>query len=122
MTTNWTAEQKSVYQDFKSEGFAMSVRTPGSAGTYSETTMSYSGGTAAVDVATYGIKSRYEKQEIDGTIIQRNDTRLLFPAYGLADVTPSKQILIGGVSQNVLNINAVSPGNVPLLYEAQIRG
>lgn len=121
MATDWTAEQKAVYEDLKEEGFSITVRVPGSPGTFNEETLAYTGSTANTDYTTYGIKKKYSLNQVDGKIIQRKDTRLIFPAYGLPDITPDHQILIDSVVQNVVNIDPVEPGNVALLYEAQVR-
>jgi len=121
MATDWTAEQVGLYEDFREEGFPMTVRVPGSPGEYVAEIAGYVGGTDAVDYSTYGIKANYDISQIDGDNIKQNDIKLLFPAYGLPAVTTDNQILIGGVIQNVVNIKVVDPGNVTLLYEAQVR-
>ena len=122
MATDWTAEQLSVYQDLEAEGFEITVRTPGSPGDYDENTRGYWGSTADTDSTTYALKKKYNVSQIDGDVVQQNDSKLLFPAYGLNDVDTNKKILIDGVEQNVVNIGVVDPGNVPLLYEVQVRG
>jgi hypothetical protein len=121
MATDWTDEQISAYNDIKEDGFAITVRVPGSPGVFSPTTLAYVGATANVDYSTYGIKKEFSIKQVDGTIIQQNDVLLIFPAYGLPDVTTDHQILIDSVVQNVVNLNSVEPGNTPVLYKAQIR-
>jgi len=131
MATDWAAERLEIYNTFKEEGFAASVRVPGSAGVWNDTTMAYVGATANTDYTVYAIKSNFKAGQIDGSIVQQRDVLLLFSAYGLdADgdlgelpdlVTTSVQLVIGGVEQNVISIKAVAPGNVVLMYKAQLR-
>lgn len=121
MALNWQNLQQTVYNVLKNQGFAVTVRVDGSEGTWDPVGMEYIDATDDVDHSTFGIKSAYKISEIDGTVIQQNDTRLLFPAYGLPTVTTTNKILISGVVQNVINISPVDPGNIILMYEAQVR-
>ena len=122
MALNWTNLQSTVYKILKKQGFALKVRVPGSSGVFNSTTLVYDGATADSDIDTYGIKASYSIREIDGTIIQSGDTKLLFPAYGLGTVTPDNTIVIDSVEINVINVKPIDPGNVTLLYECQTRG
>ena len=129
--TDWTVEQRSVYEDIKAEGFEVTVRKPGlpgSTGEFDPDTMdcvSVSTPVPPVDYQTYAIRKEYSLKEIDGTIIQRNDSMLVVPAYGLPDDIIDEgttyQVLIESVEQSVIHIGPVSPGNVPLLYNIQVR-
>lgn len=122
MAIDWTAEQKAVYEDFKEEGFEITVRLPGAKAEFVEELMKYWSEGENTDVTTYALKKDYKKSMIDGTRITAKDKRLLFPAYGLPEITPKYQILIDGTKLNVIDLFVVDPGNVPLIYEAQIRG
>ena len=74
-----------------------------------------------VNALTYALKKKYTESMIDGTRITKKDSKLLFPAYGLTEVSAKQKIVIDGVEQNVIDVQAIEPGNVPLIYEAQIR-
>lgn len=121
MATDWDAEQKMVYDDFKADGFEITVRTPGNPGDFNAETLEYDDATDPTDVITYGLKRSYKTSQIDGKIVQKNDTRLLFPAYGLPDIDTTHEILIDSQVQNVVDLKVIDPGNVRLYYEAQIR-
>ena len=84
MATNWAVETLAFYQDLAIDGFALTVRTPASAGTFSSSTLTYTGAGTAVDVTTYGIIRNYSAIEIDGTRIQQKDIKLIISAYGLS--------------------------------------
>jgi len=118
---NWQNLQQTVYNVLKNQGFAVTVRVDGSEGTWDPAGMKYTDSTEDADYSTFGIKSAYKISEIDGTVIQQNDTRLLFPAYGLPAITTTNKILISGAVQNVVNISPIDPGNITLIYEAQVR-
>lgn len=123
MATDWTAEQKEFYYDIAFDGFGITVRTPGEPGTFDPVTLQYVGSTADVDVNTYAIIKNYSTKEIDGTIIQASDFRLIIPAYGLVSELnkTTMQILISSVVQNIINIKRFAPANVSLGYEVQVR-
>lgn len=123
MTIDWVAEQEEFYYDIALDGFGITVRTPGSPGTFNSTTLKYVGATANSDVNTYAVIKNYSTKEIDGTIIQSSDFKLIVPAYGLgAELnTTTKQILISSVVQNVISIKRFAPANVSLGYEVQVR-
>lgn len=122
MATNWAVETLAFYQDLSLDGFALTVRTPGGAGTFSSTTLKYTGGTSNVDVTTYGVIKNYSASEIDGTRIQQRDTKLIISSYGLTtELTTVNQILINNVVQNVVSITKFAPANEILGYELQIR-
>lgn len=131
MATDWDAETIEAYNDFKEEGFEITIRVEGSAGTFDPVTKTYSGGSSDVDYVTYGLKKKYNIHDIDGTMIKIHDTKLFFPAYGsdssgtlgpLPDLTTDNTILIGGEVLEVINLFPIDPGNETILYEAQIRG
>lgn len=120
--TDWAAERLSVYEDIKAEGFLITVRLPGSPGEFDPDTMAWVDTTDDVDYQTYSIRKEYSIKEVDGTIIQQGDSMLVVPAYGLPeDLDTTYQVLIGSDVQNVVNIGNVSPGNVPLLFNLQVR-
>lgn len=130
--TDWTAEQLSIYEDIKAEGFEVSLLKPdiptGSPGGFDPNIMDWVGVRTPVqhvDYQTYAIRKEYSLKEVDGTIIQRNDSMLVIPAYGLPDdlinVGTIYKVLIGSVEQSVIHIGPVSPGDVPLLYNIQVR-
>lgn len=128
--TDWAAESMGIYEDLKVEGFELTVRVPGSEGEWDPNFLDWLGGEPAVDYTTYGLKKSYSIKDIDGTIIQQGDTRLIFSAYGLdssgdivdlPDLSTSNKILIDDEEQNIVDLSPVEPGNVVIMYEAQIR-
>lgn len=120
--TDWAAEQLLAYEDIKADGFAVTVRNPGSPGVFDPDLMEWDDADTPNDVSTYAIRTEYKTREVDGTIIQKNDHLLVIPAYGLpADLDTTYQVLIGSDVQNVVDITTLSPGNVPLLFNLQVR-
>lgn len=129
--TDWISEATGIYNDFKIDGFEITVRIEGSEGVWNPVTMKYDGAVADVDYTTYGIKADYNIRDIDGTVIQQNDVLLIFSSYG-TDVTGSfvtlpilnsdNVILIDSDVQEVVSLKKIDPGNVVLMYEVQLRG
>ncbi len=118
---DWAKEALDVYNDFVNDGFSITVRVPGSPGVFNASTLKYVGATEDTDHETYGIKKNYDIRQIDGKIIQSGDTMLYFPAYGLPTITSDNQILINSIALEVVSLKTVDPGNVPLIYLAQVR-
>jgi len=128
--SDWATEAMSIYEDFKAEEFEITVRVDGSDGVFDPVTMAYAGAVPDTDYKTYAIKKAFAIRDINGTTIQTGDTRLIFAAYGtgaagtfgpLPTLTAGNKILINGTVQNVVVLNPVDPGDVAVMYEAQIR-
>jgi len=128
--SDWATEAMSIYEDFKAEEFEITVRVDGSDGVFDPVTMAYAGAIPDTDYKTFAIKKAFSIRDINGTTIQTGDTKLLFASYGtdaagtfgpLPTLTAGNKILINGVVQNVVVLNPVDPGNVAIMYEAQIR-
>lgn len=121
--SDWAAEQKSIYEDFKAEGFEVTVRTPGDNSDleYIPELDEYVGEAQPQDSPTYALRAEYTARQIDGKLIQVNDHMLQIPAYGLPELNMSHEILVDSEAQTVIRIDAVSPGNVPLIYKVQVR-
>jgi len=69
-----------------------------------------------------GIIEEYETKEIDGTLIQAGDRKIILAASGLA-IRPKKGDLLvidGAISQIVKN-KPTSPGGVDIIHNLQIR-
>ena len=75
--------------------------------------------TSPVDLPGYAIETRYEQNEIDGTVVQANDRR--FKVVGFTDLTTSDKLIIGSTILNIINVRPYQPGSVILLYELQCR-
>lgn len=131
MATDYDSERLDAYNDFKDEGFIITIRQKGSSGTWNPDTEVFDGSTPDVDYTTYALKKKYNTYEIDGTVIKINDMKLFFPAYGsdssgilgvLPEITADNSILIGNAELEVINLFPIDPANEIILYEAQIRG
>ncbi|MCE6993057.1 hypothetical protein [Dyadobacter sp. CY323] len=64
--------------------------------------------------------TEYKSMEIDGSIIVRGDKQVL-----IADVSEppdANDILIDGTDEySIINIGAIQPGDLPILYKLQVR-
>lgn len=120
MGTDWTSEQKSIYDDIKSEGFEVTVKSPGAASEYVENSR-YAIEADDTTFDTYALKEMYKSREINGNAVRQGDSKLAIPAYGLS-IGPTDIIVIDDVEIKIVSIETVEPGNVPLLYKVQIRG
>lgn len=119
---DWSVEQLSAYEDIKADGFAITVRQPGSQSEFNPDTMAWEYTADPVDVETYAIRDEYKTSEVDGSIIQQGDCQLIVPAYGLQPgLDNTYQVLIDSEVHNIVNIGVLSPCNVPLLFYIQVR-
>lgn len=83
--------------------------------------------TITTDYEGTGVKINYEAENIDGTLIQAGDQKLLLsplqrngapmPAPTAADL-----VLFGGVSYTVKAIETTAPVDVSVLHTLQLRG
>ena len=86
-------------------------------GAYNAATHSHSGG-STVDRTVMAVFTAYKQTEIDGTIIQRGDSRVLIAGY---EPIKGDQIIDGTDVYNVIERETVKPGDVALLWKAQAR-
>lgn len=64
----------------------------------------------------------YGKTEIDGTLVQRQDRKLLVAAEGLTVApVPVDKIRIGGVTFDIVSVMPFDPGGVAVYFEVQAR-
>lgn len=71
------------------------------------------------DTVLPGVVTGYKQSEIDGTLIQQGDKRVILPST----ITPKSGdlIVIGGVSHTVVSVEIVSPAGENVIHKAQIR-
>lgn len=66
-----------------------------------------------------GVKTDYAPGEIDGTVIENGDVRIVFTAE--EEIKTGDLIDVDGVSHRVVKPNPVKPGAVVLCYKSQLR-
>lgn len=74
-----------------------------------------------IDYPVHGVKFNYEQDTIDGTMIQTNDQELYISAQGIPKPQTAFKIIIEDKTFAILNVQAIEPYNVPVLYVLQIR-
>lgn len=81
------------------------------------------GGTATtVNHAATAVVTEYDAREIDGTLIRREDRRVILSTEGLS-VTPatSDKVVVGATVYAIVNVAPLEPGGTVVLYEIQAR-
>lgn len=64
----------------------------------------------------------YRASEIDGSIVQREDRRLLVAGESIAFVPSTDyEVIDGAVVWQVVNVQQVQPGSVEIMYDLQVR-
>lgn len=63
----------------------------------------------------------YSEREIDGTLVQRGDKKLLLAASGLTVPTVDDTVTVRSVVYTIKSVNTVAPGGVDIVYELQGR-
>ncbi|MEH3170989.1 hypothetical protein [Enterobacter quasiroggenkampii] len=66
-----------------------------------------------------GVNTDYVPGEIDGTVIENGDVRIVFTAE--QEIKTGDLIDVDGVRHRVVKPNPVKPGGVVLCYKAQLR-
>ena len=66
-----------------------------------------------------GVKTDYVPGEIDGTVIENGDVRIVFTAE--KEIKTGDLIDVDGVRHRVVKPNPVKPGGVVLCYKSQLR-
>lgn len=68
-----------------------------------------------------GVITNYSAHEIDGTVIRRDDRKVLLAA-GLPVVpTTADTLTIGGVELAIMHVEPIAPSNDPIIYTVQVR-
>lgn len=122
---NYTATAKKAAAMIRRAGCAMTLRvtTPGA---YDPATGAESGATVA-DYACVGLLQTpgYKDSGVtfqDGSMVQASDRSTLIGASGLGVVPkPGDQIIVSGVTWDVMLVQTTSPGGVDLLHKCFMR-
>jgi len=80
-------------------------------------------GTSPVTTTTYAGYAAvfaYPAAEVDGTMIQRGDKRAYLTLTG-ATPLPSDAFTIAGVTHAIVNVEALDPGGLVVMYTLQVR-
>lgn len=70
------------------------------------------------DTAINGVVVDYSLFEIDGTVIQQGDKRILVGAAVMPTVAMK---LVDGVEMSIVNVKEIKPGDTVIAYEVQAR-
>ena len=74
----------------------------------------------AITFSGVGAVFDYNASEIDGTVIQQGDNRIVLESTATAPAI-GDAATIGGVSHRVINVETVSPGGTVVIYKLQVR-
>ncbi|WP_449567503.1 hypothetical protein [Lelliottia nimipressuralis] len=66
-----------------------------------------------------GVKTEYQPGEIDGTVIESGDVRIVFTAE--QEIKTGDLIDVDGITHRVVKPNPSKPADVVLCYKAQLR-
>lgn len=77
---------------------------------------------ATLVASGYGVQTRYSRRDIDGTVIQIGDMRLLVASSGLAFAPEQNDtITVDSVAWDVVNVEPITPSGEDVLYICQVR-
>lgn len=79
-----------------------------------------------VDWGAYAVEDRYERAEIDGTLVQAQDRRFWVSGIDAAGaVLPRPEtthvLIVSGTELKIVTVKPVEPGPVAVVYEVQAR-
>ena len=69
---------------------------------------------------TPAVIDTYSRKEIDGSMIQQNDFKLLIPGVAPRPLS-GDSVVVAGVTVWVVSVEAVAPAGVPILFTVQCR-
>ncbi len=123
--TDYTKAAARADQSLRRKGGIVTLRRE-LPGQYDSGTGGIGPGTTA-DYFGTGFKLNYEAENIDGTLIQRGDQKLLLSPLqrdGTPMPTPtvSDLVLIGGAAYTIANVGDLQPVDISLLFTLQLRG
>ena len=93
-------------------GRPMTLRSQATSGTAWDPTI------VTTDTTINGVVVDYSLFEIDGTLVQRVDKRIL---VGAAVVPTVAMKIVDGVEMSVMNVKEIKPGDTVIAYEVQAR-
>ena len=117
---DYLADRADVLAAFKEDGMLMTLAVPG-ASTFDHILGAYSAATA-VQYTGYGLVKEYKAQEIDGTVIQRGDQKVLvvFEDASIVPATTHNLSTVGNLYA-VQNVGALAPAGVVIFFTLQVR-
>ena len=120
---DYASDREGVHADLMADGVAAVLhRTVGAVFNGGEG--KYVGGTP-LSVNTFALIKQYKMSEVDGTVIQRGDLKVMVSAqpFFLAGLVPETGDLVdmAGQTLRVMNSTALSPGGVDIFYWLQLR-
>jgi len=98
-------------------GVGVVTRTAGA--TFNPATGNYTGGTTTT-ITGKGVRIEFDKSEIDGSVIQAGDVRILFDADGGTPINDDN-LSFNSTNYRVMNVKPQSPSGTDIYYELQCR-
>lgn len=80
---------------------------------------SYSGGTTTT-ITGKGAAFDYKNSEIDGTIVQKGDVRVIFEASTVAPAQ-NDNCALDSINYRVMDVKPLSPGGTDVIFTVQLR-
>lgn len=124
MAEDWNAIAAEVDAALKSVGST----DAGFTGVLAQTTFSGgdpwdpgSGTPVTVETNVTIVVSEYAKSEIDGTLIQSGDRKVLMTAIAGVEPKASDVLTISGAAYTVINAMPLDPAGIAVMYEVQAR-
>lgn len=78
-------------------------------------------GASVLTFTGFGVKSTYSKSEIDGSLIQAGDVKLLLETMDEIPKVGDEAAVNGSGSFRVMSIDLISPAEETIVYELQLR-
>ena len=73
-------------------------------------------------VSVRAVITNYNQNEIDGTLIQREDKQAIIAGASVAKPDTFDELVRGSLRYKIVNVEEITPGGTPLLYKLQLRG
>lgn len=78
-------------------------------------------GTVVTSQTAVAVEQSYLQRDIDGTVVQQGDKKLLLTATNLSAPMVGDSCTVQGVIYAIKNVSCLSPDGTAILYELQLR-
>jgi hypothetical protein len=79
-----------------------------------------------ITVNTYGVRTNFKEELVDGTMIKKDDCKIIVPAYGLDSIDIKNNytrcsVTFSSTQWNIIDVKPISPSGTDIIYYLHAR-